>query len=296
MWALLTGAPKAARWSHDRRAPVIARTVGWALIVALGTAGCGSSSTSTATKTSAALTSTTTTAASKAANVSKQVPAGVTSTGKRKLTVKDLAALPRESRAGVKPKISGFGSSVSDQLQGFANDVATFWTQQANKLSALIPATTVVIVDTTPVTCGNQTIASTEPPVYCHLTNSVLFTLSYITAHYVPIGNAAVAEVVGELYGYHVANVLGFFTLEAAGKLTQTDIYKAGVCFSGAWLYTVYERNQFQPADLQALGNLFATYAGNGTTQADWLAAFESGFQTGDPTKCIPAAAAPPKL
>jgi predicted metalloprotease len=151
-----------------------------------------------------------------------------------------------------------------------------------------------VIIDQAPATCGKTTVTSdTGPAYYCFLDNSILLPVGYITKYYSPIGNAAVAELIGELYGLHVAQVLGFYNLKATGKLSQNDIYKSGVCFSGAWLYTVYQRNQFQPGDLNALGKLFAGYAGNGTTAQDWVNAFDTGFQTGNPVKCIPPAAQP---
>ena len=224
-----------------------------------------------------------------------QIPRGAKSTGNEKLTVKTLVKLSGARKApthGPEAHLAGLTGPLSQQLLIIANDVAAFWTQQANKANVQIPPTTATIVGSTPSTCGTQPVTTNDPAIYCPSTNALLLSLGWFNKNYVPLGNAAVAEVVGELYGFHVSDVLGLLKLGDSGKLTHTDIYKTDICFSGAWMYTVYQRKLFQRGDLQALGKLFASYAGAGrVTARSWVSAFELGFQSGDPTKCIPAAA-----
>lgn len=272
------------------------RTVGtFALLVALLAAGCGSSSSSSTTRTTQTQASGAQSSSAATQNTSKQIPPAAASAAGKPLTVRLLAKLPPEHRpSGSQPHLVGLTGSLSDQLLTIAGDAGAFWQKQASTVGAQIPPTTVTVVDQTPATCGTQTIATGDPDYYCFLNNTVLLTLAYINKYYVPIGNVAVAEDVGELYGLHVLEVLGLYKLLDAHKLTHVEIWRAGACMSGAWMYTVYQRKLFSPGDLQALGKLFASYAGNGTTAQDWVTSFDTGFQTGDPSKCIPAAAAAP--
>jgi hypothetical protein len=256
-------------------------------LAALAT-GCGSSqSTSTASSSVPTASPTSTTVDQARPNVSFEVPIGVTPTGTRQLTIKTLAELPPSHRAGgLGPRILGLsGTPVSDQLKATANDAAVFWTRVANGSKLKLPPSRVTIVDGTPGTCAGHQYTTDDPAQYCFSTNTALLTLGWFTKHIEPIGNAALAATVGEIYGFHVTNALGLEKLVGTGHVTENDVFKAAVCFSGAWLYTVYERNFFENGDLQALGNLFASY-GDVHAARDYLSAFERGFQRGDPTGC----------
>lgn len=263
-----------------------------AVFGAFGAEACGSSSSSSgsaaSTPTTSASVPSTTTASAGAP--SERIPRHVAVTGTKPLSGATVALLRRGPRAatGVKPRITPLqGLPVKSQLLSVANDVAAFWTNLANRSNVRLPPARVAVIGRTPLICNGRKITTNGLPGYCPANTTVYLPLASLTKLWAPIGNAALAEVVGESYGYHIAYEAGFYS-----KVSSNDLTRAGVCFSGAWMYTVYQRGLIQPGDIEAIGRLLTDY---GSTKpghlrvADFIKSFNTGYLSGVPGKCVPA-------
>jgi hypothetical protein len=262
-----------------------------AVTVTVLVVGCGSSSHSSA----RATTTTTTTAPSGAPpNVTIRLPG--TSHGVRP-NVAALRHLPEVHASGIRAHLAGVdGLSLSQKLQALADNADSYWVRVSTRLSWQLSSATVTIVDQTPVTCGSSQIATTDNPAYCRADQNIALPLAFIQSNIEPIGDAAVALVISDLYGYHIENVLGVSA--PSSGLAPADLQEIDSCLSGTyfanWLHPSGSRAiQLSSGDEAAVNKLIAaetaTPGGPGAVTATQLtAAFNKGAVGRRPSLCIP--------
>jgi hypothetical protein len=256
-----------------------------ALLAALVLAGCGSSSSTTSTTTSSSTTS--------AAHAARRLP-GATS-GARP-TLATLHRLPRARPHVVRARFAGIsGLALPAKLTTLADNVASFWALEFQGAQVQLTPASLNLVADTPVTCGSRRLSTTDAPLYCVPDQSLDLTLGFIQSNVEPIGDAALALLVSDIYGYHVENVLGAFNPSAglgAAQLAQMDS-----CFSGAYFYYLQAKRVLGPGDEAAVNKLLAKLApvagspgaSAGASLDQLTTAFNQGIESqGNAGVCLP--------
>jgi predicted metalloprotease len=197
-------------------------------------------------------------------------------------------------RSGVRPRFSGLeGLTLPQKLTTLGTSVASFWSPLFTGSQAKLPPATITIVDQTPATCGSNQIATTDPPEYCADDGSIDLTLSFIQSNVdQPIGDAADALVVSDLYGFHVEKAIGALS---DSNLTAADLSKMDSCFSGLYFWSI--QSHLNATDEAAINKFIAETAppgsqgsSNTATAADLTAAFNKGIlANGQLSACLPS-------
>ena len=276
-----------------------------AVLVAIAIGGCGSSSSSStpassssgsasSTTTASAFSSSTaatTTAPPNTANVDLKLP-GVKSGTKG--TLKDLAKLPKPKRSKLHPRIQGLaGLSLVSQIEELANQANSFWTYEFSQAQEQLPEANFDIVENSGA-CGSTQLGPSSAPEYCLSQDTVDLPLGFVQNEIAPNGDAAVALVVEDLYGYHIENAIGMFSPSAG--LTPVDLQEIDSCLSGVY-FGYYLFSKEQAGDEQAVNRqLAADAAASGrsgsaaTVTADQLTnAFNHGILAqGNFEQCLP--------
>jgi predicted metalloprotease len=259
--------------------------------VALALAACGSSTSSStpapasSSTSSAPGTSTaTSTAATSAPNATHAIQ-GVT--GRRPASFSVLAHATLHK--GRKPHLTGLdGLSVEQKLVALSTSVASFWEPMFTGAQATLPPATIVVVDQTPAACGQTQVTSSSPPLYC-IDGHIYLTLGFMTDHLEPIGDAAVALEVADMYGYHVLNAAGAF--KPSANISAAALQEDDSCLSGLYFQSIEQ--QLEGSDVTAVNNFFAASAapagsGAGASAAQLTSAFNVGVDGPlDPSRCL---------
>jgi predicted metalloprotease len=258
------------------------RALATASAVALVLAGCGSSSSSSTPTTSS--TSQSATSSAGAANKTAKLPG---TTGTKRLTLATLSHASVQKR--FHGRLTGLeGLSLTQKLITLATSVSSFWSPLFQNSQAQLPAATINIIDQSPVTCGNNTITSSGTPQYCFSDASLDLPVSTIQSNIAPIGDAAVALMISDLYGFHIERALGVLN---SSSLTAADLLKLDSCFSGLYFFSI--QGHLTAADGTAVGKLIAATAPpggspNSVTAADLLTWFTKGFHgSGKMSACV---------
>ncbi len=241
-------------------------------------AGCGSSNSSTSSS------STPTTAATTTPRITTTTAAAPTAT---------LATLDRiTAHRRLRPRFTGLqGLDLSHKIQALAANAGSFWTSEFAASQAQLPPATVNVVDQTPVSCGAGQVTTTDPPEYCSSDGSIDFPLAFMQSNVAPIGDAAVALVVSDLYGYHIENALGAL---GAGY-SPADLQKLDSCLSGVYFYSI--QGNLTNGDQAAVNTILAEKAtppggasgGAGVSATDLASAFNKGILSqGRAQVCLP--------
>jgi hypothetical protein len=254
--------------------------------VALALTACGSEShtTSSATKPTAS--------AVPATNVAVKLPG--TSAGS-KPTAGSVGRFPKGLHQVARPKLSGLaGLSLSDKLQTLANTVASFWTLEFRGANVQLTPATVNLIVGSPAQCGSGQLTTTDPPLYCAASESLELPISYIQSNIAPLGDAALALLVSDVYGYHIENVLG--ELSPAAGLSAVQLAEVDSCFSGTFFYYLEALKALGPGDEAAVNQLLASQpavsapqgSGASATADQLTSAFNRGvLSNGNAAVCI---------
>jgi uncharacterized protein len=105
------------------------------------------------------------------------------------------------------------------------------------------------------------------------------------------IGDFSVAYIVAHEYAHQVQDELGLF--EQAGQLPTMAFELQADCYAGTWAKSAYQENRLEDGDVQealdaalAVGDFDAGNPGHHGTPEQRAAAWNSGFETGDPSSC----------
>jgi predicted metalloprotease len=153
--------------------------------------------------------------------------------------------------------------------------------------------------------CGVAT--SAVGPHYCPNDSKIYLDETFFdqlkTNYGASTGDVAQAYVIAHEVGHHVQNQLGVFQANNAQDQTKSiEIELQADCYAGIWAYSQSNNNIFEPNEInEALSAASAVgddniqkssgYAINPETwthgsSVERVGAFNSGFTTGDPSKC----------
>jgi uncharacterized protein len=191
---------------------------------------------------------------------------------------------------------------VLDDVQGFWED--TF--EASNQRYAR--AKLVLFEAATPSACGGAT--ENIGPHYCPPDQNVYLDLDFfrdLRERYGAPGDFAQAYVLAHEIGHHVQSLLGFMERVEAAEGDERNEMSIRLelqadCFAGVWAFTVFERDDLQPGDLQegldaaaAVGDDRLQQQATGEVNREtWthgsseqrMRWFSAGFEDGDPNSC----------
>jgi uncharacterized protein len=106
------------------------------------------------------------------------------------------------------------------------------------------------------------------------------------------IGDFAVAYIVAHEYGHQIQDELGLF--QEYGRQLPTMAFELQAdCYAGTWARSAGEENRLEEGDVEealgaalAVGDFDAGNPGHHGTPEQRAAAWNSGFETGDPSSC----------
>ena len=105
------------------------------------------------------------------------------------------------------------------------------------------------------------------------------------------IGDFAVAYIVAHEYAHEVQDELGLF--ERQGQIPTMAFELQADCYAGTWAKSAYQENRLEDGDVQealdaalAVGDFDASNPGHHGTPEQRAAAWNRGFDAGDPSAC----------
>ena len=106
------------------------------------------------------------------------------------------------------------------------------------------------------------------------------------------IGDFSVAYIVAHEYGHEVQDELGLFD-QNDGQIPTMAFELQADCYAGTWAKSAYKENRLQDGDVQealdaalAVGDFDTTNPGHHGTPEQRADAWNSGFESGDPSSC----------
>ena len=105
-------------------------------------------------------------------------------------------------------------------------------------------------------------------------------------------GDFAVAYIVAHEYGHQIQDELGLF--EQYGSQLPTSAFELQAdCYAGTWAKSAYDENRLEDGDVQealeaalAVGDFNASDPGHHGTPEEREQAWNTGFESGDPSAC----------
>jgi predicted metalloprotease len=256
------------------------------LAVALAAAGCGSSKSVKGPNDQSS--SAKPPPAAKANKQLKAPSAPQTSSATKSPGKRTIQALSVEKAGkGKAPQLKGLeGKSIEEKLTIFAQDIGSFWQNGFSEAQVQFePATTYLVSSPQQIGCDPPgTVSPTDTPFYCAQDSSLSLPVESLDRidqndNY---GDAAVATIVGAFYGLHVENVVGLLKGRPDRAVLET-----AVCLDGVWARSVYKRNLLDPGDLDKIGRTLSESEGEGGSSRTLVDAFNAGYSSGDPGKCV---------
>jgi predicted metalloprotease len=105
------------------------------------------------------------------------------------------------------------------------------------------------------------------------------------------IGDFSVAYIVAHEYGHEVQDELGLFDRD--GELPTMAFELQADCYAGTWANSAYQQKRLQDGDVQealdaalAVGDFDTSNPGHHGTPEQRADAWNSGFESGDPSSC----------
>jgi predicted metalloprotease len=194
----------------------------------------------------------------------------------------------------VAPKVRGSDVPMAQFLDTVSNDVATYWQKVFNNSKLRFPKTTQAVVSgsaTSP--CGTISGAA-GPPRYCPTDQTIYLPVGYFETKVAPIGDAATVTLIGLLWGYRMQDAFGAFKAVQSGQRRGLEVNLGAICFAGAYMANVANRNLLEAGDVQEILKTAAVTGDQGTPPDvnnskgrpdQRVAAFRIGFSRG-PAAC----------
>ena len=106
------------------------------------------------------------------------------------------------------------------------------------------------------------------------------------------VGDFAVAYIVAHEYGHQVQHELGLFD-QYGGQVPTAAFELQADCYAGTWAHSAGQNNLLEEGDVQeaidaalAVGDFDASNPGHHGTPEQRATAWNTGFESGDPTAC----------
>jgi predicted metalloprotease len=169
-----------------------------------------------------------------------------------------------------------------------------FWQLETQRSQVQFTEPAVNLIDQAPSPCGSGQVATTDPPIYCVPSRAVDLPLSFLQSNIAPLGDAALALVVSNVYGYHIENLLG--GLDPSAGLTGAQQQVIDSCFSGVFFVWLESQHALGPGDEASVNKLLAAAGGtsgsagaSGATADQLTTAFNQGLLSrGNTALCLP--------
>jgi uncharacterized protein len=229
-------------------------------------------------------------------------------------TADSLTASP--SAAGAHDLILGSKDSAQPEnmeqfLTAVTKDVDTYWTKAFKDSDLPEPRVSYKWIpagQTAASACGNEDgTLGDSAAAYCSGDDTIYISEKFATDIYngaldqaLPgssqgygrtIGDFSVAYIVAHEYAHQVQAELGLF--DQAGQLPTMAFELQADCYAGTWAKSAYRENRLEDGDVQealdaalAVGDFDAGNPGHHGTPEQRAAAWNSGFETGDPSSC----------
>ena len=224
---------------------------------------------------------------------------------------------PRAAGSGAHGLVLGSADSaqpetMEDFLTAVTQDVDTYWTQTFKDSGLEEPRVSYSWIpagQTAASACGDgESAMGDSAAAYCPSDDTIYISLKFATDiyngaldHALPgsaqgygrtIGDFAVAYIVAHEYGHQVQHELGLF--EEYGEQVPVMAFELQAdCYAGTWAKSAYEENRLEEGDVQealdaalAVGDFDAGNPGHHGTPEQREQAWNSGFESGDPSAC----------
>jgi uncharacterized protein len=209
------------------------------------------------------------------------------------------------SKDGAQPQtMEGFLTAVTQ-------DVDTYWTkvfEQSGMPEPRVSYQWIPAGQTAASACGDESGAlGDSAAAYCPGDDTIYISQKFATDIYngaldeaLPgssqgygrtIGDFSVAYIVAHEYAHQVQDELGLF--ERSGQLPTSALELQADCYAGTWAKSANEENRLEEGDVQealgaalAVGDFDAGNPGHHGTPEQRADAWNSGFESGDPSSC----------
>jgi predicted metalloprotease len=228
---------------------------------------------------------------------------------------KTLRPLPAGSDA--RNLITGSGDATQPQtmeqfLTAVTKDVDSYWTKVFQESGLPEPTVGYVWIpagQTAASACGDENGAfGDSAAAYCAGDDTIYISQKFATDIYdgaldqaLPgssqgyghtIGDFSVAYIVAHEYGHQIQDELGLFQ-NYGEKLPTMAFELQADCYAGTWANSAYRENRLEDGDVQealdaalAVGDFDSGNPAHHGTPQQREQAWNSGFQTGDPSEC----------
>ena len=215
-------------------------------------------------------------------------------------SVADAAEFPILTRGAVDrqvPAIRGSSEQTVEQwLHTVVNDTATFWQQTFNQAGYKFKPVNYIVYTRAVPGCGGDRAGLNEGPAYCIGERKVYMSVPFFQNFYGRFGDTAMAIPIAHELGHHVQNNLKVFRNP---RYRSIEIELGADCLAGIWAHSVFERDLFEPGDIEeALQSRVAVADPEGTSEDDPQAhgtreqrvnAFMAGYENPrDAGVCVP--------
>ena len=202
--------------------------------------------------------------------------------------------------------------TIEQFLTAVTEDVDTYWTkvfEDSGLPEPRVSFTWIPAGQTAPSACGDESgTLGDSAAAYCPGDDTIYISQKFATDIYngsldrvLPgssqgygrtIGDFSVAYIVAHEYGHEVQDELGLFQ-EYGQQLPTMAFELQADCYAGTWAKSASDENRLEDGDVQealdaalAVGDFDASNPGHHGTPAQREEAWNSGFETGDPSSC----------
>ena len=202
--------------------------------------------------------------------------------------------------------------NMEEFLTGVTTDVDAYWTKTFQAAGLPEPKVTydwIPAGQTAASACGDEDgTLGDSAAAYCAGDDTIYISQKFATDIYngtldqaLPgssqgyggtVGDFAVAYIVAHEYGHQIQDELGLF--DKYGRKLPTMAFELQAdCYAGTWANSAYQDNRLEDGDVRealdaalAVGDLDASNPGHHGTPEQRAAAWNSGFEAGDPSSC----------
>ena len=202
--------------------------------------------------------------------------------------------------------------TMEEFLTAVTQDVDTFWTKQFKDSGLPEPRVTYAWIpagQTAASACGDESgTLGDSAAAYCPGDDTIYISQKFANDVYTGAldqalpgssqgygqtsGDFSVAYIVAHEYGHQVQDELGLF--EKYGNQVPTMAFELQAdCYAGTWAKSAYDEDRLEDGDVQealdaalAVGDFDESNPGHHGTPEQREAAWNSGFESGDPSSC----------
>ena len=201
--------------------------------------------------------------------------------------------------------------NMEELLTGVTQDVDAYWTkafQDAGLPEPRVSYAWIPAGQTAASACGDGEGLGDDAAAYCAGDDTIYISEKFATDIYsgaldqaLPgssqgygqtVGDFSVAYIVAHEYGHEIQDELGLFQ-RYGGQLPTMAFELQADCYAGTWANSAYEENRLEDGDVQealdaalAVGDFDAGNPSHHGTPEQRAAAWNSGFEAGDPSAC----------